>query len=191
MPTSAHPADRTHRPARRRRVRHRRAALVLLLAWSPALLVGQAAGGAPGPARSGAVQQLPVEGAVRARFRAPEHPWSPGHRGIDLLTGPGTAVRAPAAGTVTFADVVVDRPVMTITHRDGLRSSLEPVAATVDVGSPVDAGQVVGFLDSGPWHCAPDGCLHWGVRDGDVYLDPLDLLPGAGPVVLLPVELHP
>lgn len=170
-------------------MRRRRTALVLALAWSLTLPGGHAADGATDPTdRSGAVQRLPVEGAVRARFRAPEHPWSSGHRGIDLLASQGTAVRAPAAGTVTFADVVVDRSVMTITHPDGLRSSLEPVTASVDVGTRVLPGQVVGVLDGGPWHCAPDSCLHWGVRDGEVYLDPLELLPGAGPVVLLPAE---
>lgn len=103
------------------------------------------------------------------------------------MASPGDVVRSPAAGVVTFADVVVDRPVLTVTHAGGLRSSLEPVTATVDVGTPVTAGEAVGTLGPGPDHCAAGSCLHWGVRRGDVYLDPLDLLPGSGPVVLLPV----
>jgi hypothetical protein len=35
-------------------------------------------------------------------------------------------------------------------------------------------------------HCAPRTCLHWGVRLGSRYVDPLTLL-GRGPPVLLPL----
>ena len=55
------------------------------------------------------------------------------------------------------------------------------------VGQQVAAGDVVGTLSDERSHCA-DACLHWGVRDGLDYLDPLTLLPGGGPVVLLPDE---
>lgn len=48
----------------------------------------------------------------------------------------------------------------------------------------------MGTLEAVPGHCR-DGCLHWGLRRGDRYLDPLSLLPAwlrrAGPSRLLPV----
>ena len=72
-------------------------------------------------------------GDVLRPFAAPERPWGRGHRGVDLAVSPGAAVLAPAAGTVVFAGTVVDRPVVTLEHADGTRSSLEPVEADVAV----------------------------------------------------------
>ena len=97
----------------------------------------------------------------------------------------GATVYAPAPGTVTFVGRVVDRDVVTISH-GALRSSLEPVTATVAKGAAVAAGTAVGTVGRDPGHCAPRTCVHWGVRAGDTYVDPLDLLAGFGPVVLLP-----
>lgn len=125
----------------------------------------------------------PVE--VTAPFEAPPAPWAAGHRGVDLRAARGTPVRAPAAGTVTFVGVVAGRGVVTVTHDDGLRSSVEPVTATVAVGVRVAAGGQVGTVAPDGGHCAAAGCLHWGVRRGDVYVDPTGLLDG-GPIVLLP-----
>ena len=39
-----------------------------------------------------------------------------------------------------------------------------------------------GHPGTGGSHCAPRACLHWGVRRGDEYLDPLDVLRGYGPI---------
>lgn len=134
---------------------------------------------APDPWRS------PVAGlTVVHPFDGPERPWLPGHRGVDLDAPPGTPVLAPRSGVVTFAGVVVDRPVLTVQHEDGLRSSVEPVTATVAVGDQVTAGATLGTVTPTRTHCDPASCLHWGVRDGEAYLDPLLLLHG-GPVVLL------
>lgn len=118
--------------------------------------------------------------------RIPAQDWLPGHRGIDLTTVAGAAVTAPAPGTVTFAGTVVDRHVITITHVDGARSSLEPVTATVEEGDRVVAGQPVGTVSDTAGHCAPATCVHWGVRVGERYVDPLEVLVGFGPVRLLP-----
>ena len=115
----------------------------------------------------------------------PAQPWAAGHRGIDLDAEAGSPVLAPAAGTVTVAGTVVDRGVVTILHADGRRSSLEPVSPAVVVGQQVAAGDVVGTVSGERSHCAGT-CLHWGVREGLDYLDPLTLLPSGGPVVLLP-----
>ena len=116
-------------------------------------------------------------------FDGPAQPWLAGHRGVDLSAPVGTPVAAPRAGTVTFAGVVVDRPVLTVRHDDGLRSSVEPVDALVAVGDRVAGGAVVGTVSGARSHCSPT-CLHWGVREGETYLDPMLLLRG-GPAVLL------
>lgn len=137
-------------------------------------------------AGSGALTPPLDEAVVLAPFRAPPERWSPGHRGVDLRAVAGVPVLAPGPGVVAFADTVVDRAVLTVLHPGGLRSSLEPVVSEVTVGAQVTAGQRVGTVQAVATHCAPASCLHWGVRRDRTYLDPLNLLAGAGPVVLLP-----
>ena len=125
---------------------------------------------------------------VRA-FEAPSSPYGPGHRGIDIGGSAGT-VRAVEDGTVHFAGTVAGRPVLSIRHRDGLLSTYEPVVAQVAVGEHVRAGHVIGHLDEAATsasHCAPELCLHLGARRGEQYLDPVLLLEGRGPSVLLPL----
>jgi murein DD-endopeptidase MepM/ murein hydrolase activator NlpD len=137
--------------------------------------------GPPGP------WDPPVDGAVQQLFDPPALPWSPGHRGVDLDAPPGTPVRSPAAGAVTFAGQVGGKPVVVVSH-GALRSTFEPVEARRSVGEPVVRGDVVGTVtdDTAAHHCDATGCLHWGVRRGEAYLDPLVLLGRAAPVVLLP-----
>ncbi len=94
---------------------------------------------------------------------------------------------SPVAGVVTFAGTVAGRPVVTVTDAQGRRSSLEPVAPSVAVGTLVPSAAPLGAVTLAGSHCAPQACLHWGVRVGTDYVDPLTLLPGAGPVVLLPL----
>lgn len=127
--------------------------------------------------------QLPLAGVVVRGFDPPAEKWGAGHRGIDLGGAVGDDVVAPAAGRVTFAGNVAGRPVVVISHGDR-RSTLEPVRATSAVGDLVEAGDVVGTLVAGH-ACASEACLHWGVREGDVYLDPLSFI-NASQVRLLP-----
>lgn len=124
----------------------------------------------------------PSGNAVRA-FDLPEHDWLPGHRGVDLEGTPGEHVGAPATGVVTFAGPVGNRPLIVITHDDGRRTTLEPVTPLVAQGASVQRGEPVGILEAEGAHCPR--CLHWGVREGDSYVDPFELLDG-GPIVLLP-----
>ncbi|MBU4215760.1 MAG: M23 family metallopeptidase [Actinobacteria bacterium] len=158
-------------------------ALLVLVAIVPGT------GAAPTLAEDPAVPyRLPIDGptAVLREFDPPAHEWSAGHRGVDLALPPGGPVLAPAAGVITFAGQVAGRPVITVAHADGRRSSLEPVVPAVAVGEVVTAGQVIGALGQpGASHCAPIACLHWGVREGRTYVDPLGLLDAPGPVVLL------
>ena len=124
---------------------------------------------------------------VLRHFDPPPKPWLSGHRGVDVgATADGAPVTSPAAGTVSFVGVVVDRPVITIDHGDGLRSSFEPVDSTLAAGAPVAKGQVVGTVR--PGHCTGVPCVHWGVRRGDDYVDPLQFVMDLRPSVLLPLD---
>ncbi|GAA0447096.1 M23 family metallopeptidase [Streptomyces olivaceiscleroticus] len=99
---------------------------------------------------------------------------------MDLGSRSGATVRAAAPGRVTFAGKVAGRGVLSIalsdTGRPPLRTTYEPVRPTVRKGAHVRAGQPVAVLQAGPYHCAT-ACLHWGLRRGRTYLDPLSLLP--------------
>ncbi|MDQ6938109.1 MAG: M23 family metallopeptidase [Actinomycetota bacterium] len=118
-------------------------------------------------------------------FIAPLTRYGPGHRGVDLAVASTAVIRAAAAGVVTFAGSVAGRGVVVILHPDGIRTEYEPVRAVVRRGSSVLAGQVIGRMSGIHPGCA-GGCLHWGARRGDQYVDPLGLLRPLGPVRLLP-----
>jgi murein DD-endopeptidase MepM/ murein hydrolase activator NlpD len=160
--------------------------LVLALALMGGLPLPPAARAAPAPQGSWTWPLEPPPAVVRT-FDPPERPWLSGHRGVDLSASPGAHVLSPAGGTVVFAGRVVDRPVVTVEHGDGLRSSYEPVNGLVPVGTAVGKGAPIGTVDPGSaGHCAPETCLHWGVRDGDEYVDPLQFVQDRRPSVLLP-----
>jgi murein DD-endopeptidase MepM/ murein hydrolase activator NlpD len=128
--------------------------------------------------------------AVVQVFDAPSPNWNRGHRGVDLAGVPGQTVYAAAAGTVVFAGTLVDRPVVSIAHPGGLRTSYEPVQPVVRAGQRVSAGTVLGELVAGHPGCST--CLHWGAMWGAAsradYVDPLGLLAST-PIRLKP--LHP
>ena len=88
---------------------------------------------------------------------------------------PGTPVRAAGAGTVTFAGDVAGALHVVVTHRNGLRTSYSFLAdITVAVGDAVTTSTVVGHsggADPDSGH-GPDA-LHFGLRIGDRYVDPL------------------
>jgi murein DD-endopeptidase MepM/ murein hydrolase activator NlpD len=118
-------------------------------------------------------------------FAPPPEPWLPGHRGVDLAADVGDPVRAAGAGTVTWAGQVVGRGVVVVTHEDGRRTTYEPVDAEVLEGELVMAGEVLGSLATGAAHCGGvPSCLHWGLRRGTDYLDPMLLLRQGHPVLL-------
>lgn len=123
---------------------------------------------------------------VTRPFEAPPERWLAGHRGVDLGGVPGAIVRATGSGTVVFAGTVAGRGVISVAHAEGLRSTYEPVTASVAVGDRVRAGDPLGVLTAGHAGCPVSACLHWGVRRGRDYLDPLTLL-GLGRVRLLPM----
>lgn len=122
---------------------------------------------------------------VLRHFDAPDHPYGPGHRGVDLGGSAGQSVLAAGSGAVAFAGLVGGKPAVSIDHPNGLRTTYEPVIATVSAGHPVDRADPIGTLRPGHHGCAAAACLHWGVRRGTTYLDPLYLL-SPGRVRLLP-----
>jgi hypothetical protein len=122
---------------------------------------------------------------VRRGFERPATAFGPGHRGVDLAAAPGVTVVAAAPGVVRFAGVLAGRGVVSIAS-GAYTSEVEPVAASVRVGSRVAAGAPIGRLAAGHGSPPPGRwLLHWGVRHGAGYVDPLTLL-GRGAARLLP-----
>jgi murein DD-endopeptidase MepM/ murein hydrolase activator NlpD len=113
---------------------------------------------------------------VTRPFDPPDSPYGPGHRGVDLAGPRGSPVLAAGDGVVVFAGRVAGRPVVSVDHADGLRTTYEPVDAVVGAGARVARGAMLGTLAGGHVGCPADACLHWGLRRGETYLDPLALL---------------
>lgn len=113
-------------------------------------------------------------------FDKPHHRWDRGHRGVDLAGLPDQRVYAAGPGIVVFAGSIAGRPLVSVEHDGGLRTTYEPVSPTVKAGQRVDQRSVVGTLLSGHPGCAASACLHWGALRGPAsrasYLDPLGLL---------------
>lgn len=120
----------------------------------------------------------PLAGAfdVTRPFERLPGPYAAGHRGVDLGGLPGSAVMAAGDGVVVFAGMVAGRPLVSIDHPDGLRTTYEPVRPSVAAGQQVARGSPVGILLTGHEGCPREACLHWGLRRGETYLDPMRLL---------------
>ncbi|WP_442902686.1 M23 family metallopeptidase [Gordonia sp. HS-NH1] len=159
------------------------AAILLAALWFAAPVVTAASGEAY------TVPLAPRPTVVTA-YDEPEKRWQPGHRGVDLAAGPGQAVRAAGAGRVRFAGTVAGRPLVSVSHPDGVITTYEPVEAGVDAGDHVSRGEIIGTVIGGHPGCPVLVCLHWGARRGSGrgadYLDPLGLL-GAVRVRLKPI----
>ena len=142
-----------------------------------------------GPRRPRGHYQWPTgaPATVVEDFDPPAVVWGRGHRGVDLAAAEGTQIRSAAAGTVAFAGMVAGRPVVSIDHADGIRTTYEPVEPAVSAGDAVAAGQVIGTLL--PGHRSDGVCaLHWGARTGPkTYINPLRLLQ---PAVIRLKPLH-
>jgi murein DD-endopeptidase MepM/ murein hydrolase activator NlpD len=114
--------------------------------------------------------------AVTRAFDPPPNPFAAGHRGVDLGGTPLSPVLAAGDGVVVFAGMVAGRPVISVAHADGLRTTYEPVTPSVAAGQRVIRGSPIGILAGGHAGCPRVACLHWGLRRGETYLDPLALL---------------
>jgi len=116
----------------------------------------------------------PVVGPVVRGFDPPETSYGAGHRGIDIAAPVGTPVLSAADGVVTFVGVINGISMVTVTHGD-VRTTYQPVAPSVSDGQAVAAGQAIGTLLDGHGDTTS---LHFGVLQGDTYLDPLSWLGG-------------
>lgn len=175
----------------------RRARLVLPIAVAG--LVGapvapvpaQEPGAAPVAVPAATLAAPPVRGGldVVTPFDPPPRPWLPGHRGVDLATSSGGDVLSPADGVVAFAGPVAGKPVVSVDHAGGVRTTYEPVVATVHAGDAVHTGDLLGHVLGVHPGCPVVACLHWGARRGETYLDPVALLdPASRPIRLLPLS---
>lgn len=140
--------------------------------------------GRSAPVMAAPCWEPPVDAAVSDPYRRPPCKWCPGNRGIEFDTGPGEPVHAVAAGTVTFAGPVAGTWFVVVLHGDGLRTTYGNVTdLTVSAGSSVVGGMRI---------ATTAGRLHFGVRDGDEYLDPTPFLgEWVGRPRLIPVDGSP
>ena len=125
--------------------------------------------------------QWPTGSAARIleAFDPPAVRWGSGHRGVDLAAIAGQEIRAAGAGTVAFAGMVAGRPVISLDHADGIRTTYEPVQPAVAAGEHVAAGGLIGYLLAGHRSEGADA-LHWGARTSrHVYVNPLRLITPA------------
>ncbi len=91
---------------------------------------------------------------------------------------------------VGYRGSIAGRGVVTVQHRNGWRTTYEPVIDAPAVGTTVRAGDLIGTLEGTAVHshCAPQICLHWGLLIGpDTYRDPLTLLEPSDPI-LIPLD---
>lgn len=126
----------------------------------------------------------PVDAPVVDPFREPACRWCPGNRGLEYGTTRGADVSAVAAGRVTFAGVVARVRYVVVEHADGRRVTYGNLAASaLRKGDPVVRGSRIGSA-AGPFHL--------GVREGDRYVDPAELIgTWRGVVRLVPTDGSP
>ena len=85
-----------------------------------------------------------------------------------------------------FAGNVAGRGLVVLAHADGVTTEYEPLHPVVRAGQSVRAGALLGTVSGTHGTCAPDQCVHWAAKRGDVYLDPMTLPAPLGRVRLLP-----
>jgi murein DD-endopeptidase MepM/ murein hydrolase activator NlpD len=136
---------------------------------------------ANGSATAGACWMPPVTAEISDPFREPACRWCSGNRGLEYATPPGAAVRAVAAGHVTFSGRVADVEYVVVRHGDGRRVTYGNLSARLaSEGDVVVAGVLVGRTA---------GRFHLGVREGDRYVDPAPLIGRlVGVVRLIPSD---
>lgn len=122
----------------------------------------------------------PVQGRISGRFgNARVYNGQPGagHSGMDIAVPTGTAVKAPAAGVVTFAapDLYLTGGTLLLDHGFGVSSNfLHLSRIDVKVGDRVEQGQVIAAVGATGRATGPH--LHWGMNWFDTRIDPLLVL---------------
>ena len=100
------------------------------------------------------------------------------HNGVDLKADAGSAVNAVADGTVTRAgyDNVMGY-VVVISHADDYQTLYANLASSemVEEGQKIKAGECLGAVgDSAVFEKLEESHLHFELRQGDSYLNPID-----------------
>ena len=136
-----------------------------------ALAPGAAPAGAAAPP-GGSRWVRPVDGPVLRPFVAPVSVYGAGHRGADLADPFGTEVHAAGAGRVVFAGSVAGLLHVVVLHAGGLRTSYSYLSSvSVHAGDDVVGWAVVGTSGADPDDPVP--ALHFGLRVGATYVDPM------------------
>ncbi|QWP75945.1 M23 family metallopeptidase [Lysobacter sp. K5869] len=127
--------------------------------------------------------QWPVQGRISGRFgnqRVYNGQKGSGHSGMDIAAPTGTAVKAPAAGVITFAapDLYLTGGTVLLDHGHGISSNfLHLSRIDVKVGDRIAQGQTLGAVGATGRATGPH--LHWGMNWFDVRIDPLLVLERA------------
>ena len=124
----------------------------------------------------------PLPGEVLRPYSLGPDPYAAGqHRGVDVAGSAGEAVRAPAAGVVSFVGVVPSSGRTVTIQTDGYAVSLTHLGeATVAKGATVAEGDAVGIAGQSGEAEWPTPYVHLGIRvssAADGYVDPATLLP--------------
>ena len=121
---------------------------------------------------------LPVEGPFTASFGMRRSynggPATGYHGGVDIAAAEGTPVIAAAAGTVALAETLrVRGNAIVLDHGAGVHSAYYHLSRIdVSVGEQVRQGQTIGAV--GATGLATGAHLHWEVRVGEIFVNPLE-----------------
>jgi septal ring factor EnvC (AmiA/AmiB activator) len=113
---------------------------------------------------------------------------------VDFAAAPGTLVRSPVGGRVTFAGPVAGTTWVTVEATSGVLVSVGPVrSVNLAVGDAVAAGGGLGSLagshsTTDPRTSARATAAHLGLRVDGVYVDPLPWLAGLARPRLAPLS---
>jgi len=147
----------------------------LLLMLAPAARGDQA----PIP-REGATHAVPLYGTVVRPYDAPDNPYAPGHRGVDVSAPLGSSVRASAPGVVSFAGDVAGDLSISVDHDAHLKTTYSYLGSiAVKKGQHLDRGAVVGTVGRGHPNSGLPPHVHLSARRDGVYFDPLELYAGS------------
>lgn len=122
---------------------------------------------------------MPLYGELLRVFDAPEDPFAPGHRGVDVAAETGSPVRASAAGVVSFAGSVAGNLTVTVDHGGNLLTTYSFLGSTaVSRGAAVERGTAVGTVGRGHVGSTMPPHVHLSARRDGFYLDPVELYLG-------------
>jgi murein DD-endopeptidase MepM/ murein hydrolase activator NlpD len=99
------------------------------------------------------------------------------HDGVDIAAAKGTEVLAAAGGTVAAVENdALWGTVITLAHPDGRETLYCGLSATVPVseGDAVMQNQVIGAVDAIPCEIAEASHVHFAMRQGEEWVDPLE-----------------